>query len=78
MYLHWLLYGDKCMYIDVRNRINLQIHLLFLVAGVLEDKTREKGPVNVYIFEQTIALSKTGRVQNNSEMKEKIPKIIVI
>ena len=29
-------------YIDVRNIINLQVYLLFLAAGVLEDKVREK------------------------------------
>ena len=41
MYLHWCLCGDKCKYIDVRNIINLQVHPLFLAAGLLEDKTRE-------------------------------------
>ena len=56
---------DKCKYIDFRNTINFQIHLLFLAAGLLEDKAREKGPVNVYIFQQPIVLSKTGRFQNN-------------
>ena len=40
--------------------INLQIHLLFLAAGLLEDKACEKGLVNFYIFQQPIALSKTG------------------
>ena len=40
----------KCKYIDFRNIINFRIHLLFLAAGLLEDKEREKGPVNVYIF----------------------------
>ena len=67
MYLHWCLCGDKCKYIDVRYIINLQVHSLFLAAGLLEDKALEKGLVNVYIFQQLIALSKTGRFQNNSE-----------
>ena len=71
MYLHWFLYGDKCKYIDVRNIMNLQVHLLFLATGVLEDKAREKWLVNVYIFQQSIALSKTGRFQNNSERGKK-------
>ena len=35
---------------DVRNIINLQVHLLFLAVGLLKDKAREKGPVNVYVF----------------------------
>ena len=65
MHLHCLLYGDKCKYIDVGNIITLQVYLLFLAAGVLEDKVREKELVNVYIFQQPIALSKTGRLQNN-------------
>ena len=50
---------------------NFQIHLLFLAAGFLEDKAREKGPVNVYIFQQPIALSQTGRFQNNSDRSKK-------
>ena len=58
MYLHWFLYDDKCKYIDFRNIINFQIHLLFMAAGLLEDKAREKGLVNVYISQQPIALSK--------------------
>ena len=37
-----------CKYIDFRNIINFQIHLLFLAAGLLQDKVREKGRVNVY------------------------------
>ena len=65
MYLHWFLYGDKCKYIDVRNIINLQVHLLFLAAGVLEDKAREKGLVNVYMFQQPIALSETGQLKQD-------------
>ena len=67
MYLHWFLYGDKCKYIDVRNIINLQVQSSFLAAGVLEDKAREKGLVNVYIFQQSIALPYTRRFQNSSE-----------
>ena len=55
------------MGINVRNTINLQVHLLLLAAGVLEDKAREKGLVNVCIFQHLIALSKTGRLQNISE-----------
>ena len=65
MYFHLLLYGDKCKYIDVRNIRNLQVRLLFLAVGLLEDKAREKSLVNVYIFQQPIALSKTGRFQDN-------------
>ena len=41
--------GDKCKYIDFRNITNLEIHLLFLVAGLLEDKAFRKGLVDVYI-----------------------------
>ena len=67
MYIHWFLYGDKCKSVDDRNIISLQVHLLFLAAGLLDDKACEKGPVNVYIFQQPIALSKTGRFHNNSE-----------
>ena len=70
MYLHWL-YGDKCKYIDFRNINNVQVHLLFLIAGLLEDKAREKGLVNVYIFQQLIALPKTGRFQTNAETWKK-------
>ena len=33
-----------------RNIIIFQIHLLFLAAGLLQDKAREKGLVSVYIF----------------------------
>ena len=43
------------------------MYLLFLAAGLLEDKAFRKGLVNVYIFQQPIALSKTGQFQNNSE-----------
>ena len=32
----------------------------------LKDKAHEKGLVNVYLFRQPIALSETGRFQNNS------------
>ena len=52
---------------DFRNITNFEIHLLFLVAGLLEDKAFRKGLVDVYIFHQPIALSKTGRFQNKSE-----------
>ena len=50
MYLHSFLYDDKRKYIDSRNIINFQIHVLFLAAGILQDKAREKGLVNVCIF----------------------------
>ena len=30
------------MYVEVRNIINLQVHVLFLAAGVLENKVRER------------------------------------
>ena len=43
---------------DFRNIINFQIDLLFLAPGLLQDKGREKGLFNVYIFQQPIALSK--------------------
>ena len=33
---------DKCKYIDFRNITNFQIHLLFLAAGLLQDKVRKK------------------------------------
>ena len=71
MYFHWILCGDKCKYIDFKNRTNLEIHVLFLAAGLLESKAFRKGLVNVYIFHQPIALSKTGRFQNNSERWKK-------
>ena len=45
-------------YIDFRNITNFEIHLLFLVAGLLEHKAFRKGLVDVYIFLQPIALSK--------------------
>ena len=67
MYLQCFLYDEKCKYIDFRNIINFQIHLLFLAAGLLQDKAREKDLVNVYIFQQPIALSKTRLFQNNSD-----------
>ena len=53
------MFGDKCKYIVVRNIINFQVHLLFLAAGLLEDKACLKGLVNVYNFQQPIALSET-------------------
>ena len=59
------MYGNKCKYIDFRNIIYFEVHLLFLAAELLEDKVREKGLVNVDIFQQPLALSKTGRFQNN-------------
>ena len=58
MYLHRFLYDDNYKYIDFRNIINFQIHLLFLAAGLLQDKAREKGLVNVYIFQQPISLKR--------------------
>ena len=49
------LYGDKCKYIDVRNIINVQVNSCFFLApGPFEDKTREKGLVNFYIFQQPL------------------------
>ena len=54
-------------YIDFINVTNFKIHMLFLLAGLLKDKAFRKGLVDVYIFHQPIALSKTGRFQNNSE-----------
>ena len=57
------------MYIDVRNITNFEIHLLFLVAGLLEDKAFRKGLVDVYIFHQPIALSKTDKITLRDERK---------
>ena len=67
MDLHLILCGDKCKYKDFRNVINFEIHLLFLLAGLLEDKAFRKGLVDAYIFHQPIALSKKGLFQNNSD-----------
>ena len=67
MYLHCILCGDKCKYIDFRNITNFQVHLLVLAAGLLEDKAFRTGLVDVCIFQEPIALFKTGRFQNNSE-----------
>ena len=47
--------------------MNFLIHFLFLAAGLLKDKERGKGLVNVHIFQQPIALSKTGQFQINSD-----------
>ena len=63
--------GDKCKYTDFRNITNFEIHMLSLVAGLLEDKAFRKGLVNVYIVHQPIALSKTGQFQNNPERRKK-------
>ena len=52
--------------IHFRNITNFEIHLLFLVAGLLEDLAFRKGLVDLHIFHQPIALSKTERFQNNS------------
>ena len=71
MYLHWFLYDVKCKYIDFRNIVNFQIPMLLLAVGHLEDKALEKGLVNVYIFQQPIALSKTWRFQNKSDRWKK-------
>ena len=71
MYLHWFFCGDKCGYINFRNMTNFEIHLLYLVAGLLEGKAFRKGLVDVYIFHQPIALSKTRRFQNNFERWKK-------
>ena len=49
MYFHLFLYGDKCKYIDFRI-INFQIHVLFLAAGLLKDKAREKGLKSVHFI----------------------------
>ena len=50
MYLHWIFCGDICKYIDFRNITNFEIHLLFLLAGLLEDKAFRKSLVDVYMF----------------------------
>ena len=44
------MHDDKCKYIDVRNIINVQVYLLFLAAGVLEEKVHEKKLINVSTF----------------------------
>ena len=67
MYLHWIICADKCKYIDFRNITNFEVHLLFFLAWLLEDKAFRKGLVDVSIFHQPIALSKKGRFQNNFE-----------
>ena len=59
------------MYIDFKDVINFQVHLIFLAAGLLKDKVREKSLVNVYIFQQPISQSKTGRFQNNLDRLKK-------
>ena len=72
MYLHWFLYDDKCKYIDVRNIINLQVYLLFLAAGVLEDKVRENELVNVCIFQQPLLCLKQDnfKITHRDERKD--------
>ena len=59
-------HNDKCKYIDFRNIINFQIHLLFSAAGLLQDKGRGKGPSQCLHFSATHC-SKTRRFQNSSE-----------
>ena len=44
--------------------------MLFLADGLLEDRVREEGLVNVFSFQQPIALSKRGRFQDNSEERK--------
>ena len=44
-------FSCKNIDIDFRNIINIQIHLLFLAAGLLQDNAHEKNLVNVYIFQ---------------------------
>ena len=44
--------------------------MLFLAAGLLQDKAREKGLVNVYFFQRPIALYKTRQFQNNSDERK--------
>ena len=61
---------------DVRNIINLQVYLLFLAAGILKDKVNEKELVNVYIFQQPIAL-KQDDFKITHRDKRKILKIIL-
>ena len=56
--------------------IYFQIHVLFLAAGLLQDKAREKGLVNVYIFQQPNALSKTGRFKITQTDERKDTNII--
>ena len=54
MYLHWILCGDNYKYINFRNITNFEIHVLFLAAGLLEDKAFRKGLVNVCIFQNPL------------------------
>ena len=52
------MYDDKCKYIDFRYN-KFPNSLVIFGCWLLEDKAREKGLVNVYIFQQPIALSKS-------------------
>ena len=71
MYLDSFLYGDKCKHIDVRNIINVQVYSLFLAAGVLEDKVREKELVNVYIFRNPFCLKQDDfKITQRDERKD--------
>ena len=54
-----------------RNIRNFLIHLLFLAAGFFKDKAFRKGLANAYIFQESIALSETERLENNSERWKK-------
>ena len=47
--------GDECKYTDFRNITNFEIHLLFVAAGLLEDKAFRTDLVNVYIFHLKIS-----------------------
>ena len=65
VYLHWFLCGDKCN--------SKFIHYFWLLGSskTIEDKAREKGLVNVYISQQPITLSKTGRFQRDERKDTK-------
>ena len=66
------MHGDKCKYIDVRDIINLQVHLLFLAARLLEDKARQKVPVNVAFFSNSLVCLKQDdfRITQTDERKD--------
>ena len=71
-----MFYDDKCKYIDFRNIKNLEVYLLFMAAGLLKDKTREKSPVNVYIFGNPLLCLKQDEFQTTQTDEKKIVKII--
>ena len=72
MYLHSFLYGDKCKYIDFRDITNLQVRLLFLVAGLLEDKARDRAQSMFTFFSNPLLCLKQEdfKITQTNERKE--------